>query len=153
MLLTRGRPTAAAQAHALRAAGALLNYPAARGAAWSNASLVAPEPARFAANLRNDTSYPETSRVAAEDWTAVVHDYNYSSMGVDFHRSGVGLKKLVEQIHAQQRAEREAKEAERRKEREARRAAGARGGKRGGRGGGGRGRGRRLRARDRRETR
>lgn len=79
--------------------------------------------------LRNDTTYPETARIAAEDWEAVVHRFNYSSMGVRFHRSGEALRKLVEELRAKQRAEDEA----RRREKQAKRAGGRAGGRRAGR--------------------
>ena len=97
------RAVYAYMSRALRAAGALLAYPAAEGARWSNASLVASDPDAFAAQLRNDTSYPTTSRVAADDWAAVVQRLDYSSMGSDFHRSGVALRTIVAEIHAKQR--------------------------------------------------
>lgn len=116
---------------ALRAAGALLAYAAAEGARWSNASLVASDPDAFAAHLRNDTSYPETARVAADDWTAVVQRHDYSFMGHDFHRSGVALRTLVEEIHAKQRLEEKAKEAQRQRNKPTARPV-ARAGKRGG---------------------
>ena len=116
---------------ALRAAGALLAYSAAEGARWSNASLVASDRDAFAAQLRNDTSYPETSRVAADDWAAVVQRHNHSSMGHDFHRSGVALRTLVEEIHAKQRLEERAKEAQRQRDKATARPA-SRAGKRGG---------------------
>ena len=151
------RAVYAYMSRALRAAGTLLAYHAAEGARWSNASLMASDPGAFAAQLRNDTSYPETSRVAAEDWAAVVQRLDYSSsdcppfelrthrsaaqlipclpltlsVGADFHRSGVALRTLVEEIHAKQRAEQKVIEAQRQRDKEAARPA-TRGGKRGG---------------------
>ena len=156
------RAVYAYMSRALRAAGTLLAYHAAEGARWSNASLMASDPGAFAAQLRNDTSYPETSRVAAEDWAAVVQRLDYSSsdcppfelrthrsaaqlipclpltlsVGADFHRSGVALRTLVEEIHAKQRAEQKAKEAQRQRDKEATRLT-ARAGKRGELGGAG----------------
>ena len=96
-----------------------------------NPDQVASAPDAFAAQLRNDTSYPETSRIAADDWAAVVQRHNYSSMGADFHRSGVALRTLVEEIHAKQRAKQKVIEAQRKRDKEAARPA-TRGGKRGG---------------------
>ena len=125
------RAVYAYMSRALRAAAALLAYPAAEGAHWSNASLMPPEPDAFAAQLRVDNSYPNTSRVAAEDWTAVVQRYDYSSMGHDFHRSGVALRTEVEAIHAKMRLEKKAREAQRQREKATARPA-ARAGKRGG---------------------
>ena len=96
-----------------------------------NPDQVASAPDAFAAQLRNDTSYPETSRVAADDWAAVVQRHDYSSMGHDFHRSGVALRTLVEEIHAKQRLEERAKEAQRQRDKATARPA-SRAGKRGG---------------------
>ena len=80
------------------------------------------------------STYPDlraTSRVAAEDWTAVVQRYDYSSMGHDFHRSGVALRTEVEAIHAKMRLEKKAREAQHQREKATARPA-ARAGKRGG---------------------
>ena len=122
---------------ALRGAGALLRYDAALGVNASNASRVPAEAEAFVAAMRNDTSYPVTSQIRANDWADVVLRYNYSSMGAGFRASAAYLRQVVAEIHAKQREEEQARRAKVAERKRQRGRGGA--GRRRGRGGGGRG--------------